>query len=304
MLAIRLTAPGGIESLLLQSVEDAAPGPDEVAIEAIATSINPADVKIRTGAVMPARGDFPFTLGYDLVGTVVGTGGEVADLPVGTRVLAMSALALTGRGTWAERVCLPRAGVARLPAELDPVPLARLPLVGLTAYQAVRRVDPAPGAEVLVAGAGGSVGRLVVQLLLRRGVRVHGLVRRPEQVDRLPVHDLIIPHVGQAPPRPVDVVIDAAGGDFSSALADGGRYLGLVPDRLPTREVLARRSLSRAVLITQESGAQLAELVELVRAGALTLETPRVLPMTDVHAAHKEFEHDGQRNVVLIPDHR
>jgi NADPH:quinone reductase-like Zn-dependent oxidoreductase len=187
---------------------------------------------------------------------------------------------------------------------MDPVPLARLPLVGLTAYQAVRRADPAPGSGVLVAGVGGSVGRLVVQMLLARGARVHGLVRRPEQAERLPAHDLLTAHVGQAPPRSVDVVIDAAGGDFSPALADGGRYLGLVPDRAPARELLARRSLPRAVLVTRESGADLAELVALVRAGVLTLETPRVLPMTDVHAAHKEFEHDGQRNVVLIPDRR
>ncbi|CAJ58860.1 putative oxidoreductase [Frankia alni ACN14a] len=300
MLAVQVEAPGGITSLVVRSVEDLTPRPDEVKIELIASSINPADVKIRTGAVVPLRGAYPFTLGYDLAGTVVETGAEVTDLAPGTQVLAMSAVALTGVGTWSERVCLPRTSVARLPANVDPLPLARLPLAGLTAYQAVQRAKPGPGTAVLVCGAAGSVGRLAVELLLDRGARVHGLVRRPEQVDQLPTHELFTPHVGQPPTRSVDVVIDAAGADFSPALVDGGLYICLVPDRAPARDVLARRSQRRTVLVTEESGADLEELVELLGAAVLTLETTSIFPMKNIHAAHREFEQDGQRNVVLI----
>ncbi|WP_345527482.1 NADP-dependent oxidoreductase [Nocardioides endophyticus] len=304
MLAVQIDSPGPISALRVRSIVAPIPGTDEVAIDLIASSLNPADIKIRTGAVVPATGNYPYTLGYDLVGTVVATGLDIADLDLGDRVLAMSAVALTGRGAWAERVCLPRAAVARLSDDLEASMLARLPLIGLTAYQAVRRADPAADESVLVAGAAGSVGRLVVQLLLHRGARVHALVRTPDQVGLLPEDALLTHHVGQAPTGIADVVIDAAGGDFATALVEKGRYVGLVPDQLPSRDALAARGVRRDVVITQESGADLANLVDLVRRGVLTLPRSRCFPLNEIHAAHKEYEQDGQRNVVLTSPRR
>lgn len=303
-LAVQIDSPGPISALRLRQVAPPVLAPDEVMIDFIASSLNPADTKIRTGAVVPATGTYPYTLGYDLVGTVAETGIGVADLNRGDLILAMSAVALTGRGTWAERVCLPRGSVARLPESLEPTALARLPLVGLTAYQAVRRADPAADASVLVTGAAGSVGRLVVQLLLHRGVRVHGLVRMPDQVQLLPDDGLLTAHVGLAPPGIADVVIDAAGRDFATALVEQGHYVGLVPGRLPSRDALAARGARRDLVITQESGADLDDLVDLVRRGILTLPRPRCFPLNEIHEAHKEYEQDGQRQVVLVRPRR
>lgn len=299
MRTVQIDAPGSIDSLVLRQTDQPTPASDEVLIEFGASSINPADVKIRTGLVRPRVGTYPFTLGYDLVGRIVGNGALARKYAPGTRVLAMSAVAITGRGMWADYACLPEQSIAALPDTIDAFAAARLPLVGLTAFQAVQSVDVKPGDEVLVAGAAGSIGQYVVQLLLQQHVKVHALVRRVEQAQDLPLHDNIEVHTRPQRPESVAVVIDAAGGDFSAALGRGGTYVSLVPESAPDRDVLAQRDIKRKTILTQESGQDLEKLVALVSSGLLTLPTPRVFALGEVHAAHKEYEEHGQRHVVL-----
>jgi NADPH:quinone reductase-like Zn-dependent oxidoreductase len=302
MRAVQIDGPGPISVLVLRWVPDPGPlGPGDVLISFLGSSINPADVKIRTGYVVPHVGSYPYVLGYDLVGEVVAVGANVDRFAEGDRVMAMSTVALTGRGTWAELVALPAASVARVPAGADVGAIARLPLVGLTALQLVRKADVRPGETVLVAGAVGSIGRHAVALLAHAGVPVHGLVRHPEQAALL----LLQPGVtvgAEVEERSVDVVVDAAGGDFSAALRDGGRYVSAVPDRLPSREELAARSIDRSVIVTRESGGDLVTLASLVEAGVLALPSPHVFPLTDIHAAHEEYEHHDQRDIALVRD--
>lgn len=302
MRAVQIDAPGPIPALVLREVPEPGPfAPDDVVVSFLASSINPADVKIRTGAVVPRVGTRPHVLGYDLVGDVVAVGADVNGFAIGDRVMAMSTVALTGRGTWADLVALPAASLAHVPAGADVAALARLPLAGLTALQVVRKADVRPGETVLVTGAIGAIGRHVVALLAHAGVLAHGLVRHPEQAALL----LLQPGVtvgAEAEERSVDVVIDTAGGDFSAALRDGGRYVSVVPDRLPSRDELAARRVTRSLIMTRESGEDLATLASLVEASVLALPSPRVFPLADIHAAHEEYEHHGHRDIVLVRD--
>jgi len=302
MRAVQIDGPGPISALVLRNVPDPGPlGPGTVLVSFFASSINPADVKIRAGKVVPRVGTYPYVLGYDLVGDIVAVGDGVDGFAEGDRVMAMSTVALTGQGTWADAVALPATSVARVPPGVDPVAVARLPLAGLTALQAVRRAHVRPGETVLVAGAAGAVGRYAMALLVHAGMRVHGLVRDAEQGVLLS-NDPAVTISTEVVPDSVDVVVDAAGGNFSAALRDGGRYISVVPDRVPARDDLAVRSIDRAVILTRESGGDLAELASLVEAGVLELPSPRVFALSQIRTAHEEYEHHGQRDIVLVRD--
>jgi NADPH:quinone reductase-like Zn-dependent oxidoreductase len=296
---IEIDHPGGIEVLQLRERPAPTPAPGEVAIQFVASSINPADVKIRSGAVTPRVGAFPHVLGYDLVGKILASGAGAGAHPMGALVLAMSAMAVTGRGAWADVVCLRETSVALLPEALEPLRAARLPLVGLTALQAVERLDVDKGDEVLVVGALGSVGRVAVELLRHRGAIVQSIVRTPAQVEEALHLGGGRAHVGVAPSHSVAAVLDAAGGDFSEALADDGIYVSVVPDRVPDRDALTARGITRTIVLAEESGDMLTDLAKLAASGKLTLPLGSVHPFEDISSAHKEYEQHGQQHVVI-----
>ncbi len=180
------------------------------------------------------QGSAPFTLGYDLVGTVKQTGPNAGRFLPGDRVIGASTSAVTGNGTWSEFVCLPETSLARAPENVDSAILAQLPLPGLTAMQAVDALQLTPGADVLVAGAAGAVGRIALQLLHLRGYRAHALVRRAEQAESLPTGVAEEVHIGSLPVSRVDAVIDTAGIDLSAALRPGGTTSPLSREARPT----------------------------------------------------------------------
>lgn len=300
MLAVQFDEPGSTDMLMLNDVVEPSPGPGEVLVEFEASTINPADVKIRSGSIPPREGSPPFTLGYDLVGVIAGHGPGAGRYGVGTRVIGMSALAITGRGTWSEFVCLPEDSVARAPEGLSPAVSAQLPLAGLTAYQAVQVLDLAAAASVLVTGAAGAIGRLAVQILRRRGMGVHALVRTPEQTASLPAGAVDEVHVGAAPGLAVDGVLDTAGGDFSRSLREGGHYVSVVPGCLPSRSAPSMAGKKAKVIVTRESGAMLDELARMVERAELRLPEPRIFSVRDVHRAHDEFEKKTGQRIALV----
>ena len=161
MRAVVVERPGGPEQLRLVEVPPPTPGPDEVVVEVEAVGVNPVDLGNRTDPSWAGL-RAPYVLGYELAGRVVETGEAVwALLPVrGTR-----------HGALAEQVAVPRAYVAPRPPELDPIVAAALPLAGCTALQVLQRMGLDAGSWVLVHGATGGVGHLLVQMA--RGVGLH-----------------------------------------------------------------------------------------------------------------------------------
>ena len=137
-----------------------------------AAGVNPVDWKVR------ARGGFlgepPFTVGWDVAGTVEQLGGGVTRFAVGDRVFGMPRFPKAA-GAYAEYVTSPSRQLARTPEGLSDVEAAALPLAGLTAWQAlVETADVQPGQRVLVLGAAGGVGHLAVQIAKARGAHVIG----------------------------------------------------------------------------------------------------------------------------------
>src|SRR5262245_17679794 len=173
MKAIVVTRYGGPEVLEYKDYPDPSPGPDEVLVRVAATSINPFDIKRRSGEAKAfAPISFPGVIGVDLSGTIISRGQKVTAFSPGDRVFGMAAQ------TYAE-LCVARVEwLAKIPAGLDLVDAAAIPLVTTTGYQLIMKgAHVQRGQSVLVTGALGNVGRSAVFTAKSLGARVIAGVR-------------------------------------------------------------------------------------------------------------------------------
>ena len=156
MKAIIVSQYGGPEVMKFGDCPDPSPGKGEVLVRVAATSVNPIDMKRRSGearACSPIT--FPGVLGVDLAGTVVGCGPDVQAFSVGDRVFGIA------DRTYAELCVVNAASLAKVPAGLDLIEAAALPLVATTGYQLIANgARVKRGQSVLVTGALGNVGHV------------------------------------------------------------------------------------------------------------------------------------------------
>ena len=158
---------GTPKSLRLEERFTTPPSHGEVLVANRAIGLNPVDWKvIESGGLDWRRGHVP---GVDGAGVIAAVGADV-HLPVGMRVAYHQSLALDG--SFAEFTRVRAETLLRVPEGLSDDIAACLPCPGLTAWQAVEKLPPMAGRDVLVVGAGGAVGLLLVQLALARHARV------------------------------------------------------------------------------------------------------------------------------------
>src|SRR5438270_6347000 len=132
MKAVRLHAYGGVDQLRYEDVPTPEPGPDEVLVRVAATSVNPIDWKIRSGAAkdrMPVK--FPVILGRDVAGTVVRVGANVRNPEPEQKVMGLV------NGTYAEYVSARADHLTVIPDGVDVEQAAALPLVVTTGAQLI-----------------------------------------------------------------------------------------------------------------------------------------------------------------------
>lgn len=163
-----MPCPGEPEVLALRQAALPEPGPGQVRVRVEATGVAFAEVQMLRGRYY-AQPRFPFVPGYDLVGRVEAVGPRV-DLPVDARVAAM-----TRTGAWADAVVVPAKHLVSVPEEVDAAEVVALITNGVTAWQMLHRVARVgAGQTVVVHGAAGGVGTLLVTLAVRAGARVIG----------------------------------------------------------------------------------------------------------------------------------
>jgi alcohol dehydrogenase len=172
MKAFLLTRYGKNEKLQLTEVPQPAPQADEVLIEIHAAGVNQLDYKLRDGEfklILPYK--LPTALGHDVAGVVTAVGARVSQFKVGDEVYARPADFRIG--TFAEFIAVREADVARKPANLTMTEAGSLPLVALTAWQAL--VDVArlqKGQKVFIQAGSGGVGTFAIQLAKHLGAYV------------------------------------------------------------------------------------------------------------------------------------
>jgi NADPH:quinone reductase-like Zn-dependent oxidoreductase len=228
-LQIELPAIGEPETLRAIRRELAEPGTGEALVRVEVTGVSFAEQQMRRGKYYD-QPPFPFVPGYDLVGVVERVGPGVDAVRSGMRVAA-----LTKTGAWAERVVLDAADLVPVPDEADPVDAETLIVNGLTAYRMLHRsAKVRPGQTIVVLGAAGGVGTLLVQLARADGIEVIGVAGPAQQesvaaLGATPVDyrsEDVLARVRELSPGGVAAVFDHVGGPGIRAswrmLARGG----------------------------------------------------------------------------------
>ena len=174
MRALTLTSFGGLDGVVLTDVAEPEMPDDAVTVRVHAVALAKWDVTTTEGVFVAMGGmtTFPQVLGWDFAGVISSAGSSVAGWEPGDRVLGFSPQPWTGTGVIAELVVLPPSMIAALPAELDFIAGATLPVTCLTAQQIVDAGGLRDGTAALVIGAAGAVGGVVVQLGRDRGARM------------------------------------------------------------------------------------------------------------------------------------
>lgn len=315
MQAIRLNAFGPPENLQRATLPDPEPGPGQLLLNVEASSVNPIDTKIRAGAVPAISPELPAILHGDLVGTIAGLGSDVTGWDLEQRVWGCIGGVKGLPGALAEQVAVDACLVTRAPQKLSPAKAAALPLVGITAWQAiVERARIQPGQDVLIHGATGGVGHVALQLAKIAGAHVTASVSTKAKVpvaEKLGADAIV---VGREPVGTFDAVIDTLGGE------NLGRSLRQIRPEGTVVTIAARTSADLTPLhgkagtlhvvfmllplLTgrgrEHLGRTLERLAALVDQDKLIPLVDRHFPFADTAAAHAHLESGRHTGKILL----
>ncbi len=305
-------------------------GADDVLVQILASAINLLDSKVRDGEFklfLPKR--LPSILGHDFAGTVLRVGANVRVFKAGDAVYARPRDQRAG--TFAEIIAVDQADLALKPAGLTMEEAASIPLVGLTAWQALVEVGKVkPGQKVFIQAGSGGVGTFAIQLAKHLGATVATTTSAANAE--------LVKSLG------ADVVIDYKTTDFEQVLSDydlvlnsqdagtlskslnilkaGGRVvsisgppdvpfaksLGLNPILRFVMAMLSRsvrkkaksRGIDYAFLFMRADGAQLAQIAKLIDAGVIRPVVDKVFPFAQTPEALAYVETGRAKGKVVI----
>lgn len=296
MKAVRFHQYGQPDVLRYEDAPVPVPGPGQVRLRVAATTFNPVDGNIRAGFMQePMPLDLPHVPGLDVAGTVDALGPQADGLQVGDRVVGF--LPFVDDGASAEYVVASADVLAPAPTSIPLADAAALPLVGLTAHQALtEHARLQAGQRILVVGASGAVGGYAVQLAKAAGAHVIATAgaRSRERV-RAWGADEVVDHtttdVADAVREPVDVLLNLAPVTpeqltrLVGRVADGGVVVSTtVWQPAPGDEGRGVRAVDMYV---RSDAAQLAELVGRVDRGELTVDVAERVPLADLASVHE-----------------
>jgi NADPH:quinone reductase-like Zn-dependent oxidoreductase len=290
MIGAGITEIGGqVRTLTLDEPTAGAAG--EILIDVSAAGVGNWDELARVGN-WQIGGPPPMALGVEAAGTVAAVGDEVGRLVVGDEVLVHT-LALKRNGTWAQRVVASATVVAPKPAGVDFASAAAFPVPALTAAQVIDALALESGEWLLVNGASGVTGTLLVQLGVARGAAVIATASK-RNVSRLVGYGAreVLDYYDEDWP---DLAREIAGGDGMAkaanaarggastalrAVVDGGRLATITGDPPD-----AERGVTISDVYVQPNGERLASLAELLAEGVLTLDVAVVYPLEEAARA-------------------
>jgi NADPH:quinone reductase-like Zn-dependent oxidoreductase len=295
MKAVRFHEFGGPEVLRYEDVDQPVPGAGQVRLRVAATTFNGVDANIRGGNMQgPIPVTLPHTPGIDVAGTVDALGAGVDSLAVGDQVIGF--LPMAGTGAAAEYVIAPAEALTAAPTTVPLADAAALPIVGLTAWQALfEHAKLTAGQRVLINGAGGAVGGYAVQLAKGAGAHVVAVTSpRGSRHVRAAGAEQVIDHtaadVTGAVTEPVDVVLNLAPvdpdqlGALVTLIRDGGILVNTtVWMPAPADD---KRGVTGINLFVRSDADQLAQLVAEVDAGRLRIDIAERVPLADLPALH------------------
>ncbi len=330
MKALILKKYGRPDEVVFADIPEPVLKPDEVLVRVHAVGLNPIDTMIPKGSFKPIlRFRLPATLGSDLAGVVAEVGNRVTRFKVGDAVFA--SIFDQGTGSLAEFAVVPESAAALKPSNLDFVQAASIPMVGLTAWQALKeRAQLRPGQKVFIPAGSGGIGTFAIQLAKHLGAKV-GTTTSTGNVElvRSLGADEIVDYKKQefeTVLRDYDVVLGTVRGDALNKsvgiLKSNSRIVSLVgpPDAafgrargmnffmrfvlgLLSRKIIRqahKKGASYSFHWVRPDGGQLAEISKLLTAGKIRPVIDKVFPFDQAKEALAYLEQGRAKGKVVV----
>ncbi|MEP3345873.1 MAG: NADP-dependent oxidoreductase [Litoreibacter sp.] len=283
MKTVILNTYGPASVLVIADMPNPKPKPGEVLIRVQASSVNPVDLGVRSGNILPAeKGFFPMTLGWDAAGIIEKLGAGTEGFKVGDHVMAISPQPGTQVGTHAEFVALPIEQVVKITKSIPFTTAAALPLVGSTALAALQALNLPKGASVMINNPDGAVGAMAATIAPLLGLRL----AEQDETD-------------------VDGAVDVRGNEHAQrafvAVRDGGVYATIVPDWWkPNGVFTASRGITPLIVQNPANQDVLAPLAEWLEQGILKQDIEDILPLDQIADAHRRMEAPGRTGKLVL----
>jgi NADPH:quinone reductase-like Zn-dependent oxidoreductase len=306
--AARLHRYGGADTIQVEEVSLADSQSGQLLVRVNAAGVNPIDWKIRAGYMQQTTPlQLPVTLGGDFSGVVEFVGTGVTNFKVGDQVYGQASVTNGGSGSFAEFVIAPVAGTAAKPKSVGHTEAGGLPLVGVSALQALtENLRLSTGQKVLIHGGAGGIGSAAVQLAKHvgadvattasdndsgyvKGLGANTVIDYKTQKFEEVVHDL-------------DAVFDTVGGDTYirsfKVLKRGGRLVSMLVQ--PRQDLMKEFGVEAFFQFTQATTERLTRLAELVDRGALKVHVDKIFPLEQASAAMQYLENRAPKGKVVL----
>jgi len=306
MKAIVVHEYGGPEVLKYEDIPRPEPKEDQILIRVIAAGVNPVDGMIRSGMFAKyEKAAFPMILGADIAGIAEKAGGKITKFNVGDPVYAY--VSLKNGGGYAEYAVATETEASPKPKSLAYVEAAAVPVVALTAWQAL--IDTAKlsaGQTVLIHGGSGGVGTFAIQIAKARGAKVIATASTANQ-DLLKElgADVAIDYTKtkfEDVAKDVDVVLDSVGKDTLArsygVIKKGGFIASLVARPDPTE--LKTHGIRGASISVEPNSSELAEIGKLIDEKKIKVIVSQTFPLSEAIKAQEQVATGHTRGKIVL----
>jgi NADPH:quinone reductase-like Zn-dependent oxidoreductase len=306
MKAIVIHEYGGPEVLKYEDVPRPEPKDDQLLIRVIAAGVNPVDGMIRSGLfAKDGSRAFPIILGGDVAGVVEKIGSKVTKFKAGDPVFAY--VSLDNSGGYAQYALVKEGEAAPKPKALTYVEAAGVPIVALTAWQAL--LDSAKlnaGQTVLIHGGSGGVGSFAIQIAKARGARVIATASTANQdlLKQLGA-DVPVDYTKQKfedIAKDVDVVLDSVGKDTLarsySVVKKGGMIVSIVAR--PDSAELEKHGIRGEALSVEPHSGELAQIGKLIDEGKIKVIVSQTFPLSEAKTAQEQVATGHTRGKIVL----
>jgi alcohol dehydrogenase len=272
------------------------PSDEKVLVKVKAAGVNPIDWKIREGymqQMIPLQ--FPSTLGMDFSGTIEKVGAGVSGFNVGDEVYGQASVTRGGSGAFAEIALANADSIAHKPKSLNHQEAAGLPLVGVSAWQAlVETIGLTDGQKkILIHGGAGGIGSIAIQLAKRLGAYVATTASTNDKqfVKELGA-DEVIDYKTQTfedlLPHDYDAVFDTVGGEtYKRSFEVLKRGSGMIVSMLeqPNQQLMEQFGVKATFQFTQVNRERLTKLAQWVDQNNIRVNVDRTFPLEEAGKA-------------------
>jgi len=297
---------GGPDVLKYEDVPRPEPKEDQILVRVIAAGVNPVDGMIRSGMFAKyEKTVFPIILGADIAGVVEKAGSKITKFKASDPVFAY--VSLKNGGGYAEYAVATEVEAAAKPKSLSYVEAAAVPVVALTAWQAL--IDTAKlsaGQTVLIHGGSGGVGTSAIQIAKARGAKVIATASTANQdlLKQLGA-DVAIDYTKQKfedVATDVDVVLDSVGKDTlarSYGVVKKGGFIVSIVGR-PDPAELEKHGIRGASISVEPNSSELAEIGRLIDEKKIKVIVSQTFPVAEAAKAQEQIATHHTRGKIVL----